>query len=66
MTVEEIERNVAGIRAILENLLQPREGVPGSPPAILNNLVACNFLRLLSLNYQPFHFSPSSLLGDRQ
>ena len=43
LSEEEIGKNVAGIRAILENLLQPREGAPGSPPAILNNLVANNF-----------------------
>jgi len=38
LSEEEIASNVAGIQAILEDLLQPKEEAPGGPPAILNNL----------------------------
>jgi len=40
LSEEEIASNVAGIQAILEDLLQPKEEAPGGPPAILNNLVS--------------------------
>ena len=59
LSEEEIGRNVDGIRAILENLLQPREGAPGSPPAILNNLVADDTSKPLIHKY----FQPPSCLS---
>jgi hypothetical protein len=40
LSEEVISSNVAGIQSILENLLQTKGDTPGSPPAILNNLVA--------------------------
>jgi len=75
LSEEDISSNVAGKQAILGSLLQPNAAVPGSPPAVLNNLVSIYLL--LRIIYDPtvnfdqyfqeralLHSSPPVILND--
>ena len=49
LSEEELERNVQGIRGILQRLLAGANGA-GPAPAILNNLVCAFVVRMLSVS----------------
>lgn len=49
LSEEEIERNIQGIRRILEHLISSGNGA-GPAPQILNNLVSCTVLGMSHLS----------------
>ncbi len=63
LSEDEIERNVQGIRRILESLIGSSNGA-GPAPQILNNLVSASsfsFLRKMSLDSLSLLLTPSML-----